>query len=279
MKKKKLLVSFSGGETSAYMAKWLWDNKQDEFEMVFVFANTGDEEEETLSFINLCSEKWGINIIWVEAVVHHNKRIASTHKVVNFKTASRNREPFKEVIKKYGIPNQNYLHCNREMKLNPIKSFVKNLGWKNYLTAIGIRVDEIDRVNKNHKDFNLIYPFISYKPTTKQEVSYWWNKQDFRLNLKSYNTNCRTCWKKSDKVLAEIYRNSPSYFEFNKEMESKYGCGKYTFFRNGRSTDQLINDLKKIEKKPNDKHSEINYQTDLFQDSCDIYSLCGDKIE
>ena len=150
--KENLLVSFSGGETSAYLAKWLLDNKADVYNMFFVFANTGDEEEETLRFIDLCSKKWGINIVWVEAFVHHNERIASTHKVVNFKTASRNREPFKEVIKKYGVPNQNFLHCNREMKLNPIKSYMKSLGLKDYKTAIGIRVDEFDRMNKNRKE-------------------------------------------------------------------------------------------------------------------------------
>ena len=276
MIKKKLLVSFSGGETSAYLAKWLVDNKEKDYEMIFVFANTGDEEEETLEFINLCSKKWGINIVWVEAVVHYGERIASTHKVVNFKTASRNREPFKDVIIKYGIPNQNFLHCNREMKLNPIKSYIKSLGWVNYETAIGIRIDEFDRMNKHRKKLGLIYPFISDKPTTKQEVSYWWSKQDFRLNLKSYNTNCRTCWKKSDKVLAEIYRNNPKYFDFNKEMELKYGKEKYTFFRNGRSTEQLINDLEKINSKPKDKHLDSNFQTDLFSESCDIYSLCGE---
>lgn len=274
--KEKLLISFSGGETSAYLAKWMLDNKSSEYDMVFVFANTGDEEEETLKFIDLCSSRWNIDIVWVESVVHHGERVGSTHRVVNFNTASRNREPFKEVIKKYGIPNQNFLHCNREMKLNPIKSYMKSIGWKNYKTAIGIRVDEFDRMNKHRKKLGLIYPFISDKPTTKQEVSYWWSNQDFRLNLKSYNTNCRTCWKKSDKVLSKIYKDNPNYFNFNKEMESLYGKDKYTFFRNGRTTDELISDLKKINSLPEDKHKNTNFQTNMFSDSCDIYSNCGE---
>ena len=59
-------------------------------------------------------------------------------------------------------------------------------------------------------------------------------------------------------------------------MESKYGCGKYTFFRNGRSTQELIEDFKKIKENPLDKHTQTEYQTNLFQDSCDIYSICGE---
>ena len=273
--REKLLVSFSGGETSAYLAKWLIDNKSENYDMVFVFANTGDEEEETLKFVDLCASKWNIDIVWVEAVVHHGERVGSTHKVVDFNTASRNREPFKEVIKKYGIPNQNFLHCNREMKLNPIKSYMKSIGWKKYKTAIGIRVDEFDRVNKNRVKQRLIYPLVSDKPTTKQEVSHWWSTQDFRLKLRSYNTNCRTCWKKSDKVLAQTYRDNPKYFDFNKNMESDYGQGKYTFFRNGRTTDELILDLNNINSIPEDKHKDKNFQTNIFTESCDIYSICG----
>jgi hypothetical protein len=274
---KNLLISFSGGETSAYLAKWLLDNKSNNYNMQFVFANTGDEEEKTLEFIKECSIKWKINIVWVESLVNKNVRKSSGHKIVNFNTASRNREPFISVIDKYGIPNQNFLHCNRELKLNPIKSYIKSIGWKDYKTAIGIRTDEIDRVNINRKKLGLIYPFISMKPTTKSEVSYWWSKQDFRLNLKSYKTNCKTCWKKSDKVLADIYKENPEYFEFNKEMEKRYGKNKYTFFRKGRTTEELIKDLKKINSKPIDKHKYINFQTHMFQESCDIYSLCSDK--
>ena len=216
---RNLLVSFSGGETSAYLAKWLLDNKSNDYNMKFVFANTGDEEEATLEFVEECSIKWNINIVWVESLVYKNKRKASGHKIVEYKTASRNREPFISVIEKYGIPNQNFLHCNRELKLNPIKSYIKSIGWEDYDTAIGIRIDEIDRININRKKLNLIYPLISMKPTTKNEVSNWWSKQDFRLKLNSYRTNCKTCWKKSDKVLAKIYKENPEYFGFNKEME------------------------------------------------------------
>lgn len=274
--KDKLLVSFSGGETSAYMLWWILKNWSNKYEIKVVFANTGDEEEETLFFVNQCSKKWNIDIVWIESVVHFDKRIGSTHKIVNYETASRNREPFIEIIKKYGIPNQNFLHCNREMKLNPIKSYLKSLGWEKYKTALGIRVDEFDRMNVNSKKLGLLYPFITDRPTTKQEISYWWSLQDFRLKIKSFNTNCRTCWKKSDKVLAEIYRNNPEYFDFNMEMEKQYGNGKYTFFRNGRSTLELIEDLKKINSIPKDKHKDINFQIDLFNESCDIYSECGD---
>lgn len=274
---KNLLVSFSGGETSAFMAQWL-NNHYEEYgyeNIVFVFANTGLENEKTLEFVERCDKHFKLNVQWIEADVIHEYRKGTRYYRTNFDEASRNGEPFKEVIKKYGIPNQNFLHCNREMKLNPIKSYLKSLGWKDYKTAIGIRVDEFDRMNKHRKELGLIYPFISDKPTTKQEVSYWWSKQDFRLKLKSYNTNCRTCWKKSDKVLAQIYKENPNYFDFNKEMEVKYGKEKYTFFRNGRSTEQLIKDLEKIKSKPIDKHSDVDFQTNLFSESCDIYSLCG----
>mgnify|MGYP000751675079 FL=1 len=76
--RENLLVSFSGGETSAYLAKWLIDNKSDDYNMVFVFANTGDEEEETLKFVDLCSSKWNMELVWVEDVVHHGERVGGT---------------------------------------------------------------------------------------------------------------------------------------------------------------------------------------------------------
>lgn len=50
--KQKILVSFSGGETSAFMINWLLKNMP-EYEYKFVFANTGEENEETLVFVQM----------------------------------------------------------------------------------------------------------------------------------------------------------------------------------------------------------------------------------
>ena len=119
----KLAISFSGGKTSAYMTKWLIDNKVNDYDdYVITFSNTGQENEETLRFINLCDKEWGLNVVWLEAVVNPLPGIGTKHKIVTYETASRNGEPFEAVIKKYGIPNQTFQTCNREMKLAVMRS-------------------------------------------------------------------------------------------------------------------------------------------------------------
>src|SRR5208283_2489454 len=123
----KILVSTSGGRSSAKLS---WHTKQEWsnlHELAYVFANTGKEREETLIFVDRCDHAWGLGIIWVEAVVNE-RGTACTHRIVDFNSASRNGEPFEAVIKKYGIPNMNYLHCTRELKANAIRSYMQSIG-------------------------------------------------------------------------------------------------------------------------------------------------------
>lgn len=287
--KKKLLVSFSGGETSAYMAQWLWNHKQDEFDMVFVFANTGQENEETLLFVEKCSKQFGFPVHWVESVVHHGKRKGTTHKIVDFKRASRNGEPFEEIITKYGISNQSFPHCTRETKLNPITSFTKEyFGTRKYYTAIGIRIDEADRMNAKARERRLIYPLISkdYIPMTKPKINFWWQQQPFRLQLKGYQGNCKTCWKKSDKKLFLIANENPEWFEFMNRMEEKYPrigaefkkdpeCVDRVFFRKNRSVKDIMKEAEGFDGKVLDD-SDV-YDMDLVGgESCEVWSSCGD---
>src|SRR5687768_16003487 len=96
--KKRLLVSFSGGETSAFMAQWLKANKSDEYDMWFLFANTGEENEETLRFVDQCDKYFGLNVIWVEGVSNPEYGVGVTPVEVNHETASRDGEPFESMI-------------------------------------------------------------------------------------------------------------------------------------------------------------------------------------
>lgn len=135
--KSNLLVCRSGGKTSEFMYKYILENHSDEYNIVGIFANTGWEHHKTLEFVNnndIENERlFGVKPVWVEAVVHEG-RVASTHKLVTYKTASRNMEPMVDVVKKYGLPNAAYPHCTRELKEQPIHDYIKNvMGWSNSL--------------------------------------------------------------------------------------------------------------------------------------------------
>jgi len=285
---KKLLVSFSGGETSGYMAQWLLKNKSKEYEMIFVFANTGLENEETLSFVEKCDKEFNLNVIWVEAVFHKEYRKGTTHKIVDYKTATRGVDLFEEMIQVYGIPNQAYPHCNRELKLQAIKSYMRSIGWKDYYTAIGIRNDEIDRVNKDRKKNKLIYPLVSDRPMTKAKINFWWSQQEFRLNLKHYEGNCKTCWKKGFPKLYTIAQENIEHFDDFKYLEDKYknyvppsrdqSVKDIHFFRGNKSVNEVIEESKTFNKAIKDDSANLNYQTSLLDnESCDIFAECGDN--
>jgi hypothetical protein len=241
--KNKIVVSISGGETSCYMAKIVKDNYLD-CEIVYIFANTGQEREETLVFLNECDKQFGLGVVWVESVITPEKGVGTKHRVVSFETANRNGDVFESMIDKYGIPNSSYPHCTRELKLSPIYSYIKSIGWakSDYKTAIGIRSDEIDRVNPKHKELGLWYPLADMQ-ITKSHVKDFWSKKQFRLMLKEHQGNCSWCWKKSDRKHFTLISESPELYDFPLRMEAKHKG--YTFFRKNRSTVQMIEEAKK----------------------------------
>lgn len=267
--KEDLVVSFSGGRTSGYMSHKLIESGQ--YNLHFVFMNTGCEHERTLWFVNECDKYFGMNLTWIEAVTHPGERRGCTHKVVNYETASRNGEPFESYIAKYGIPNAIYPDCTRELKANSFKSLLREQGMSKVRTAIGIRVDEFDRMTDNPK---LVYPLISMWPTTKQQVLEWWGKQPFDLNLPEHLGNCTWCWKKSYRKLALVWQDMPEAFDFPKRMESTYqfvgpedskgpdGKGR-RFFRQHMYAD----DLKRVEQ----QHDLFDMPTGTCGESCEPF--------
>lgn len=233
----RLFVSFSGGRTSGCMARMLQQSTLPTTEVVTIFANTGQEDEQTLLFVDECDKRWGLNVVWVEAVVHPERGVGTSHQVVNFATAHRGKRLFEQMIRKYGIPNKNFPHCTRELKLRPMTSYLRSIGWLpgTYDTAIGIRADEFDRIDPKAAKFRFTYP-LAKLGVTKPQILDWWSKQPFNLKLPEHFGNCRTCWKKSERKLLTIAKVEPEAFAMNIEMEEKYafagaGEGPRTFFR------------------------------------------------
>lgn len=218
---KNLLISFSGGRTSAYMTKLILENDFfKDYKKIVCFANTGKELEHTLEFVNRCDKEFNFNVVWIEADVVHEKQKGTKYKVVDFETASRNGEPFEEVIKKYGLPSKLYRHCTRELKEVPIHKYAKEIfGSKKYLTAVGIRADETHRVTNNS---SIIYPLVQANVDEKF-IRSWWDNQSFDLELKDYEGNCDLCFLKSVRKKRTIIKENPNTVDWWLDIEKEYG--------------------------------------------------------
>lgn len=265
-------------------------------EIVVVFANTGEEWEQTLEFVRDCDRYFNFNTVWIEAVQFHNQRKSSGFKVVDFETASRNGEPFEDAIKKYGIPNQKFKDCTRNLKTNAINSYAESIGWKlgSFDLAIGIRVDEIDRVSMAARQRRIVYPLIKPWPMTKPQINHWWSKQPFRLRLKGYQGNCKWCWKKSLRKHLTIIQETPEVFDFPMRMEEKYGLVgpefrheralrqsplppdyRRTFFRGNMST----KDLFKLYEQRKGSFVPADDQNAVFDEEYDLGGGCEESCE
>lgn len=294
MEKKKMLISFSGGRTSGFMAYWLLKNKSDEYDFVCVFSNTGKENEQTLEFVEKCDKHFGLNLIWVEAVINPERGKGIRHKIIDFNTASRNGEPFHSLIAKHGLPNQGAPFCSERLKKNVIDDYLKTIGWQHCERAIGIRVDEIDRMRDERKKLRLVYPLIEFVKTTKYDVNEFWIKMPFDLELKSYQGNCDCCWKKSWRNLMTIAKENPEKFEWWNKMEEKY-CdfipegstneklhnSKRSFFRGNKS----VKDIFEMAKHPFEMAVDVSKdiakykQLEFFDEQLDMSNGCEESCE
>lgn len=211
-------ISFSGGRTSAYM---LWRVLQANGGLppnaAVCFANTGKEDEATLRFVQTCSERWDIPIIWLEYQSN-----APRYKVVNFETASRNGEPFEAVIAQRGgyLPNRVSRYCSSELKTRTMHRYLKAQSWGEWDTFIGIRADEPRRVAKfranpkpegKHEEVWLPLAAVG---TSSRDVAAFWESQPFDLALpniqgKTVHGNCDLCFLKSARQILSLIQEKP----------------------------------------------------------------------
>lgn len=181
-----------------------------------LFCNTGKEEEATLRFVNQCAEQWNVPIIWLEY------REASSFAVVDFKTASRQGEPFEAVIHQRGgyLPNRVARYCSSEMKTRTMHRYLKSLGWEEWDTFIGIRADEPRRVAKfranprpEFKGEEVHMPLASVG-IGAVDVGNFWAASSFDLELPNFNGktmhgNCDLCYLKPASQVLSLIAEKP----------------------------------------------------------------------
>lgn len=221
MNKENILVSFSGGRTSAFMCWWLITHMSHIYNMHFCYANAGLEHEKTLEFVDKVDKYLKLNLTWVEAVINEQNGIGTDYTIVDFSSACRDNRLFKDLSKSYGLANKEFPHCTRELKIVPIKKFADDyFGFKNYRQALGIRIDEPRRFKIDFN--NYIQPLASFLKVTKQDVLEFWKKQPFDLEIDEHYGNCVGCYKKSDKKLKMIADENPNYFDSFIDLENNY---------------------------------------------------------
>lgn len=218
-----VLISFSGGRTSGFMLhKILEENGDLPDRAKVVFANTGREMPETLDFVQECSERWNVPIVWLEYIKDKPK-----FEIVSHNSASRNGEPFEQAILKKAsdrfLPNQAIRYCTQEMKVLTIKRYLVRHGWKRWNNTVGIRKDEAHRA-KPSKDnrwinwFPLVDDFVSV-----HDVNSFWSSHDFDLRVMKGAGNCDGCFLKSEATLAAMWREHPERMQWWSDLEQRIG--------------------------------------------------------
>jgi 3'-phosphoadenosine 5'-phosphosulfate sulfotransferase (PAPS reductase)/FAD synthetase len=232
-------ISFSGGRTSGYM---LWRVLQSNGGLpenaIVCFANTGKEDEETLRFVRDCSMYWSVPITWLEY-----RDDEHGFEVVDFRSASRDGEPFEALIRKRNyLPNPVTRFCTSELKIRAMYKLLKAKGWLDdgLDMMVGIRADEQRRVAKmrsgKHSESSNITNIVPLADAgvTVQEVGSFWDRQPFNLELATYSGrtlagNCDLCFLKPAAQIQSLIQERPDRAVWWARMEGAIqSSGKFT---------------------------------------------------
>ena len=264
------LISFSGGRASAYM---LWRILQAHGgtlpdDVHVAFANTGKEREETLRFVHECASRWGVRVRWLEFLDRRTSLpIEQRFQEVGFNSAARNGEPFEALIRsKQHTPNAVSRWCTQELKVRVMKWFMQSLGYQNWVNIIGLRADEMHRVEKSRKKtkerWTNAMP-LADAGITNRMVRAFWAEQDFDLGLLPFEGNCDGCFLKARPKLWEIERTAPGTLQWWSDMEEGPGKGRFV---TEYSYAELMRDVR--------RQPDL-FAGGLFDDDPDMDAECG----
>ena len=206
-------ISFSGGRTSAMMLYRIQQAHGGAIpaDVHVVFANTGKERPETLTFVQEFASRWGIDIVWVEW-----REGGECFEIVGPNSCSRDGEPFEALIKKkQRLPNWMERWCTGILKVATMHAYLKSLGLElgAFAEVIGLRDDEGHRILQGEKRAEtdgrrVLYP-LAEAGITKPDVMAFWAAQEFDLALEGWEGNCDFCFLKGRGIRKRIIRDTP----------------------------------------------------------------------
>lgn len=199
------VVSFSGGRTSAYLVHLMEQRRiNDDLDVRYIYMDTGAEHPKTYEFIKNVVSHWGINLTCLRVVVNPELGQGNSYEVIPISEIKHDLEPWKAIVKKYGLPYPAGAFCTREMKFNPVTKYCKD-NFDEYTTWIGIRADEQNRL-KPKDGINYLADISDFE---KDDINHWWSKQTFDLTIPEHLGNCVFCIKKSVNKIALAARDEP----------------------------------------------------------------------
>lgn len=267
--RNKLVILVSGGRSSAMMAYHInTSDKFKKFEKLFLYTNTSLERTETIEFLNDIINYWGIDIHFVEGIYHKNTTSIISSKRVGIEQLKMKGEVFEDMIERqflkngHSLPNISAPFCSNLLKKQVANHYAKAyFGTPSYIKALGYRAEDMpQRITFKELQDNkyTIAPLLTdfEKPITQKDLTYFFEKQPFQLNLASGLGNCALCWKKSTKTLIKNIQYGNCNIEWMQAQEKKYNT---TMYRERKS----INDLVKLA----ESGTQLNLLDDI-DDTC-----------
>lgn len=277
--KKQIVVSFSGGRTSAYLCSLIKELHPD---AVFVFMDTGAEHPATYDFVRKCNDYFGLNLVCLRAVVNMEQGVGVNYKIVRIDEIGDDLQPWRGMCAKYGTPYIHGAFCTDRMKTTPFKKYAEDkFGKNNYTTILGIRIDEPKRL-RVRKDFSYLAEISDFE---KQDILDWWAKMPFDLQIPEHLGNCVFCIKKginkvalaakdepqlADKFIKMINMDDVRIVERRKEPSN-------TMYRQRMSLEGIIDLYAEMPRDKLVKSLRSSYDTGNCSESCEAFS--GEQLD
>lgn len=210
-------LAFSAGRSSAYLLwRVLQANSPEDIGrwLVVVFCNTGKEEEASLVFARECERQWGVKIIWLEW-----RADEPGYAIVDFETASRNGEPFENMLRTMGyLPNGVSRFCTINLKIRITAKYLLSIGFDGTQaelensSLVGFRADEMLRVRKLADRSRAP---LAAAGVIARDIGNFWRQQPFDLGLPNINGktpggNCDLCFQKPLAQKVSLIAQKPS---------------------------------------------------------------------